>query len=550
MSGFSCRTRLPVRLIAASLAVASSLFASPQAQSPTRARTVSLSAAADSVTFRQIDLAITGMLRDGRLRRTTTETDGLTVGIEHERLQQMHRGVAVWASGLARQMRAGVPVSSFGDVFDALDAVETTPTITADEARSIVARDARVALGANVPVTLVVYVDGTNAARLAYTVRAATPALLMYRFFIDAHTGAVIERRLDTRTQAAVGVGRGVIGDLKKVSASQRGGLFVLADLLRPQQLQTFDLRGDVGAVLEILNGIRPLTSADLGADGDNDWPDPALVDAHVYSGWTYDYLFKRFNRRGLDGSDLPVINIVHPARREDFELFGTDFPQFFANAGYFGNGVQIYGDGLPDDVVLFTGQRVDYLSGAIDIVGHEVAHGLTEHLEYLGESGALTETFSDIIGTSVEFYFQPAGAGRGVRDYQIGEDAVSFGAIRSMSNPAAIAGHPTRYQDRYLGPEDNGGVHVNAGIGNMAFFLAIEGGTHPTTGVAVTGVGAANREQIEKVVYRAFTQMLPPRATFSIARAATLQAARDLYGVGSAAETAMAQAWTAVGVE
>jgi thermolysin len=62
--------------------------------------------------------------------------------------------------------------------------------------------------------------------------------------------------------------------------------------------------------------------------------------------------------------------------------------------------------------------------------------------------------------------------------------------------------------------------------------------------------VGAVNREQIEKVFYRAFTQLLPGNATFSIARAATIQSARDLYGANSAAERAVAQAWSAVGVD
>ena len=71
-----------------------------------------------------------------------------------------------------------------------------------------------------------------------------------------------------------------------------------------------------------------------------------------------------------------------------------------------------------------------------------------------------------------------------------------------------------------------------------------------PNVGPERDGVGAANREQIERVFYRAFTQMLPANATFSIARAATLQAARDLYGAASAAERAVQQAWTAVGVQ
>jgi Zn-dependent metalloprotease len=118
------------------------------------------------------------------------------------------------------------------------------------------------------------------------------------------------------------------------------------------------------------------------------------------------------------------------------------------------------------------------------------------------------------------------------------------------MAQPSAVNNYPDHFTTRYLGEHDNGGVHANAGIGNNVFYLAIEGGQNATSGLVVTGVGARNREQIEKVFYRAFTMMLPANASFSVARAATLQAARDLYGAGSPAETALRQAWTAVGVQ
>jgi thermolysin len=116
------------------------------------------------------------------------------------------------------------------------------------------------------------------------------------------------------------------------------------------------------------------------------------------------------------------------------------------------------------------------------------------------------------------------------------------------MENPAQFR-DPDHYSWRDTGLNDNGGVHTNSGIPNHAFYLAIEGGTNRTSGLSVQGVGAANREQVEKVFYRAFVFLLPSSATFSTARAATIQAARDLYGVGSAAERAVTQAWTAVGV-
>jgi Zn-dependent metalloprotease len=80
-------------------------------------------------------------------------------------------------------------------------------------------------------------------------------------------------------------------------------------------------------------------------------------------------------------------------------------------------------------------------------------------------------------------------------------------------------------------------------------FYLAIEGGTNRTSGLSVQGVGPASRQQIENVFYRAFTVLMPANSTFATARAATIQAARDLYGTGSAPERAVTQAWTAAGV-
>jgi thermolysin len=202
------------------------------------------------------------------------------------------------------------------------------------------------------------------------------------------------------------------------------------------------------------------------------------------------------------------------------------------------------YGDGLPPNVIFF-GQHVNYLAGALDIVAHELSHGVTDYssgLIYLNESGALNEAFSDVMATAVKFAFRPQAA-----DYRLGADVFTPGGVRSLQDPRAY-GDPDHYSVRYTGSADNGGVHINVCIVDHAFYLAIEGGTG-RLGDIVKGVGAANRAQIERVFYRAFTSLLTPSATFSQARAATIEAARELYGVGSAAETSVTQAWTAVGV-
>jgi thermolysin len=166
----------------------------------------------------------------------------------------------------------------------------------------------------------------------------------------------------------------------------------------------------------------------------------------------------------------------------------------------------------------------------------------------YRNESGALNEAFSDFMAAGAEFFFQPEGSGPLRADYLVGEDVIT-GGLRSMADPRRF-GDPDHYSLRFRGTQDNGGVHTNSLIPGHAFFLAIEGGTNRTSGRSVTGVGGSNRHQIERIFYRAFVDLLPPSATFLQARGATVAAAGDLFGAGSPAARAVAQAWSAVGVE
>ena len=100
-----------------------------------------------------------------------------------------------------------------------------------------------------------------------------------------------------------------------------------------------------------------------------------------------------------------------------------------------------------------------------------------------------------------------------------------------------------------FLGGTDGGGVHLNATILGHAFYLAIEGGQNVTSGLMVQGVGAANREQIERVFFRAMTEIMPSFVDFSIAAAVLCQSARDLFGFNSSVSRAVDQALLAVGL-
>jgi Zn-dependent metalloprotease len=513
------------------------------AQQPGRGRVTIASTTATAL--RDWAPRLDSLRRSGNLRLRIRRDDPLVAGRAHERYDQYHRGVRVFGADVAEQLYGGQVVSAFGNVYEGID-VETSPAIEAHRAREIIEARAGVEIG-RAPELVILPQDDSFV--LTWRVRAATPDDVR-EYFVDARDGSIAFDFSDLQTQSAVGRGQGVLGDTKKISVSPSGGQFVSTDRLRPPAINTNDMRGDYQRTINYLNEVIQLTPNDLASDADNTWTDGAVVDAHVYAGWTYDYYFKRFSRRGLDNRDLPLINIVHPARRADFFQTFPIVPDFYLNAGYYGDGVMLYGEGLPPGVTS-GGQTVDFFSAALDIVAHELTHGVTQYtsnLIYRNESGALNEAFSDIMGTSVEFYFQQPGSGNLRADYLMGEDVFRPGGIRSHENPQAY-GDPDHYSRRFTGTADNGGVHINSGIANNVYYLAIEGGTNRTSGLSVQGVGAANREQIERVFYRAFTQMLPSNATFSVARAATIQSARDIFGANSAAERAMTQAWTAVGV-
>ena len=491
---------------------------------------------------------IDGMLRSGELRIRQTRDDTLVPGRTHERADQYYRGVRVFGADIARQLRNGATESLFGALYDGVN-VDPAPVMDEDQARAMLASRTGHDIDDTARAELVILPLDAGGFALTWRMRVVTRGDAR-QYFIDARTGETRLEYSDRKTQSAVGRATGVLGDSKKISVRAASGQFQTSDELRPPVVQTYDMKGDPARTDNVLLGRINLSGNDLGSDADNDWSDAAVGDAHIYAGYTYDYYFKRFARKGLNNADIRIQNLVHPVRRADLNVYIDDYEDFFVNAFYDGGGVMVYGEGLPSGFTL-GGQTWDYLAGGLDIVAHELSHGVTEYsanLIYRNEPGALNEAFSDIMGTSVEFFFHPSGSGLLRADYALGEDVIRPGGIRSMADPAAF-GDPDHYSKRFTGIGDNGGVHINSGIPNHAFYLAIEGGTNRTSGLNVEGVGGANREQIEKVFYRAFTQLMPANATFAVARATTIQAARDLYGANSAAERAVTQAWTAVGV-
>ena len=537
--------------IAAVAVLATAVLVMPgaSAQAP---RATMIAIAPDSISeLREVDQRITAMTRSGELRRRRLDEDTLLPDRDHERLDQYHRGVRVWGADVVRQRRAGQIVSTFGTMYDGVE-VDTSPTIDEDGARAAVARHLGSEFALMEAPELVILPHKDRGYRLTWRLRTIAE-LDVREMFVDAASGDIAFDYSNLQTQAArTGSGTGVLGDTKKMSVRAGSGGFIANDAMRPpSNLITYDLKGNGQRTVDFLNGRLVLGEGDIAFDSDNNWGDGAVTDAHVYTGFTYDYFFKRFGRRGLNDNNMSTRAIVHPVNRNNLAA-RVQFPAFFSNAFYFGNGLILLGEGLPAGATDSGGRTWDFTAGALDIVAHELTHGVTDFssgLIYMNESGALNESFSDIMATAVEFFFQPAGSGNQRADYLCAEDVVKPAGIRSLADPRAY-GHPDHYSIRFVGFSDNGGVHINSSISNHAFYLAIEGGANRTSGMAVQGVGGTNREQIEKVFYRAFTQLLTQNATFSTARAATIQAAQDLYPGNGAVERAVTDAWTAVGVQ
>ena len=520
--------RIPVSLLLCFLSVTS------WAQTFRGSRTVWASTPSDVPALAsQVDQ----MLDTGLLELERTQSDGTFPGRTHERMNQYHNGVQVFGGQLVWQKQAGLVLSVTGNVYDGVD-INTTPTITESEAEALALASAEPGTRV-VGDTELVVLPLDDGYALAYYMRLRGEGTLQ-AVFIDAHSGERLLEWDDLRTQyEGVGLGIGTWGDQKKMTSRPAAGTFQAVDTVRPFGIKTYDVNRDY------LSWLRGLTRDDsfLATDMDNEWRDGAVVDAHVYAGYTYDYYFKRHGRRGIDDQGRVATNYVHigfPQRQSENNAFYLPFD----------NSVN-YGDG--------DGKTFSSFSSALDVVAHEITHGVTKFssdLIYMNESGALNEAISDIMGVATEFFFQTVGNGRLQADWIQGEDLIiNFGDLvfnnRSFSDPESVHHiYPNHYNDRYRGPEDNGGVHVNSSIANHAFYLMVMGGTNSVSGMSVGGIGFENMSRIENIFYRAFMFYLVPSSDFSDAREATLRAARELYGAGSPEEQTVRAGWEAVGVQ
>ncbi|TKD71558.1 M4 family metallopeptidase [Pseudalkalibacillus hwajinpoensis] len=320
-----------------------------------------------------------------------------------------------------------------------------------------------------------------------------------WQIFVDARDGSIVDSYNAVTEEATTGHGTGVLGDNKSLNTYYSNGTYYLYDTTKP-------MNGVIETRTAFLGNFLP---GNYSTDDDNAFTDTsqgADVDANYYAGTVYDYYYNTHNRNSFDNNGATIRSTVH---------YGSNYNNAFWNGSQ-----MVYGDG--------DGTTFAPLSGAQDVVAHEITHAVTERtagLKYQDQSGALNESMSDVFG----YFVEP-------EDFLLGEDVYtpnkSGDALRSLSNPEAY-GQPSHMDDYYNTSSDNGGVHTNSGIPNKAAYLTIQ------------SIGKSKAEQI---YYRALSVYLTPTSNFSEARSALLQATTDLYGTGTTYNS-VANAWTQVGV-
>lgn len=251
--------------------------------------------------------------------------------------------------------------------------------------------------------------------------------------------------------------------------------------------------------------------------EGDSKVYDDDIDTAHGMAGTVYTCFDRLFGRDSFDEYGAKIQSVAH-------------YGEGVENAFWDGAGLH-YGDGMATP----------------DVIVHEFTHAVTDNsadLVYENESGALNEAMSDIFSSICQAAMSDSSTSRIWT--QGDEQPEEF--RRFLSDPTLDGSSSDYYPERYLGDEDHGGVHWNSGIANLAFYLLSEGGTHPrgSTRVYVRPIGIEDAGQI---FYRALTTYMSANTDFLMARAATEQAAEDLFGMGSNQSHSVSEAWAAVGV-
>jgi Zn-dependent metalloprotease len=454
-------------------------------------------------------------------------------GAAHVRYTRTYQGLRVYGGDFVVHTKAdgayaGTSVGLAGPL-----TLDATAKVSAAQARK--AARARFAGAVTSVGAAELFVDAsTGSGRLAWET-------VVHGWAPDGQTPSRLHVISDAKTGAYIGA----FDEIEMVNgtgASVYSGTVTVDTTLSGSTYSMIDPSHGNGRTCDMNNGTSTCTTF---TDADNAWGtgatsnrQSAAVDAHFGAAMTYDYFKNVHGRNGIFGNGTGVPSRVH-------------YGNAYVNA--FWDGAQMtYGDG--------SGNARPLVS--LDVAGHEMSHGVTEAvvpggLTYSGESGGLNEATSDIFGNMVEFY---ANTASDPGDYQVGEKININGnntPLRYMYNPTLDGSS----HGCWSSSTNSVDVHYSSGPGNHFFFNLAEGtgatayGTSPVCGSAAAVVGIG-RAKAEKIWFRALdtyfvsnTRYVNSSTPANTARAYTLSAATDLYGLCSTEYKTVQAAWTSVNV-
>ncbi|MBK7937764.1 MAG: M4 family metallopeptidase [Lewinellaceae bacterium] len=487
----------------------------------------------------------------------------------HVRFDQIYLGVPVYGGEVIAHTRQGEFERLNGRYFPTPQLASVTPAIDAGRAIETVkqsigfenvktnwtAEQMKFMKSEPFQTSLIIYHPDfqPNNERLAWLVEARPNLLTRVIYFIDAQTGEVIHhfdhtckidggRHVESRCSEGdanmplpvftapapppvTANGTDLLGVNRSFGAWQQGSIYYLEDAGKSMfNSSASNMPGDPVGAIVTLNALG--TSPEnqnfdyaLVTSNSSTFNNTTAVSAHYNSVKSFDYYKNTFNRNSIDGVGGNILS-----------FFGvTESNGSSMENAYWNGDAMWYGNG---------GSTFKPLARGLDVGGHEMTHGVVEktaNLIYQSESGALNESFADIFGVMIDR-----------DDWNIGEDVVQSGvspgnALRNMQDPhngaSSIASpwwQPKHMNEKYNGSDDNGGVHINSGIPNHAFYLFASN-------------ASVGKDKAEQVYYKALRDYLVKSSKFVDERIAVLQAANDLYG--SAVANVAAAAFDQVGI-
>ncbi|HEX6227342.1 MAG TPA: M4 family metallopeptidase [Chryseolinea sp.] len=476
------------------------------------------------------------------ISRTKTDRNNGT----HIRLQQNYKGIPVHGAEVVVHLNSFGEGEAFNgryitpdndiDIVPSVGRNAAVSRVKADvfkgkPARPLTALEKQLVQYHEPEATLCIYEDNglVKKSVLAYHVVYSPAIHKRLEYFVDAHTGTVLHtiNTVCLVDGPKVTTANDLNGVSQTVHTYQVGAGYYMLDGSRAMFNATTSVLPDepVGGILtvDMDNTFGDDASILHVATGNNVWNTAnhaKAVSAHFNAGKAYEYFLNNHGRSSINGKGGTMLSLINVSDPDNGEALDNAF--WNGKAMFYGNG----------NIALKP------LAGGLDVAGHEMTHGVIENtanLQYEGESGAINESLADIFGSMID-----------PDDWTIGEDVAKLatypsGAVRSLEDPhngrttlGQPGFQPKHMNEKYNGLEDNGGVHINSGITNHAFFLLAE---------------AITREKAASVFYKALDDYLTKSSKFIDLRLAVISAAEDLFGTSSNEVASARVAFDAVGI-